>query len=69
MRIGILSLVIHQNYGGILQALALQTVLEDMGHQVEILNRPPVYKHTNFIEVGKRIVKRLIGRDAVIFEE
>lgn len=34
MRIGILTLPLHTNYGGILQAYALQTVLERMGHQV-----------------------------------
>ena len=31
MRIGILTLPLHTNYGGILQAYALQTVLERMG--------------------------------------
>lgn len=34
MRIGILTLSLHTNYGGILQAYALQTVLERMGHEV-----------------------------------
>ena len=34
MRIGILTLPLHTNYGGILQAYALQTVLERMGHKV-----------------------------------
>ena len=34
MRIGILTLPLHTNYGGILQAYALQTVLERMGHEV-----------------------------------
>ena len=37
MKIGILTLPLHTNYGGILQAYALQTVLERMGHQTEIL--------------------------------
>ena len=31
MRIGILTLPLNQNYGGILQAYALQTVLERLG--------------------------------------
>lgn len=35
MRIGILTLPLHNNYGGILQAYALQTVLERMGHKEE----------------------------------
>lgn len=37
MRIAILTLPLHTNYGGILQAYALQTVLTRMGHQVEVL--------------------------------
>lgn len=39
MRIGILTLPLHTNYGGMLQAYALQTVLERMGHEVKLLNR------------------------------
>lgn len=39
MRIGILTLPLHTNYGGILQAYALQTVLERMGHEVEVFDR------------------------------
>lgn len=35
MKIGILTLPLHTNYGGILQAWALQTVLRRMGHEVE----------------------------------
>ena len=33
MRIGILTLPFHTNYGGILQAFALKTILERMGHE------------------------------------
>lgn len=39
MKIGILTLPLHTNYGGILQAYALQTVLQRMGHEVIVLNR------------------------------
>lgn len=42
MRIGILTLPLHVNYGGILQAYALQTVLERMGHEVEVIATPLV---------------------------
>ena len=38
MKIGILTLVPYDNYGGILQGYALQTVLERMGHDVTIMN-------------------------------
>ena len=38
MKIGILTLPLHTNYGGVLQAYALQTVLERMGHEVEFID-------------------------------
>lgn len=41
MKIGILTLPLHTNYGGILQAYALQTVLERMGHEVEVIDKAP----------------------------
>lgn len=40
MKIGILTLPLHTNYGGILQAYALQTVLEKMGHEVVVFDTP-----------------------------
>lgn len=43
MRIGILTLPLHTNYGGILQAYALQTILERMGHEVRIFK----FNHTS----------------------
>lgn len=39
MKIAILTQPLSNNYGGILQALAMQTVLESMGHETIILNR------------------------------
>ena len=39
MKIGILTLPLYCNYGGILQCYALQTVLQRMGHEVIVLNR------------------------------
>ena len=41
MKIGILTLPLHTNYGGILQAWALQTVLQRMGHDVEVFGIKP----------------------------
>ena len=38
MKIGILTLPLHGNYGGILQCYALQTVLRRMGHDVTLLS-------------------------------
>ena len=41
MRIGVVTLPLHTNYGGILQAYALQRVLQDMGHDVVLLDSYP----------------------------
>ena len=75
MRIGILTLPLHTNYGGILQAYALQTVLERMGHQVVVFDTPrkkwhvPLWKKP--LVYGKRILKRyLLGdKSCIIFRE
>ena len=39
MNIGILTLPLYNNYGGILQAYALKTILEQMGHNPVLLKR------------------------------
>ena len=44
MKIGILTLPLHTNYGGILQAYALQTTLERLGHEVHVINYYQQYK-------------------------
>lgn len=43
MKTGILTLPLHINYGGILQAYALQTAIEQLGHTAELIVRdlPP----------------------------
>lgn len=41
MKLAILTLPLHANYGGIMQAYALQTALERLGHSVEVLQRRP----------------------------
>ena len=52
MKIAILTQPLHNNYGGILQCYALQTVLEGMGHQVTVINRrwarPGMKVHAHF---------------------
>lgn len=62
MRIGILTLPLHTNYGGILQAYALQTTLERMGHQVEIINVPFTLPSISIVTMVKRIIKKLLGK-------
>ncbi len=65
MRIGILTLPLHTNYGGILQAYALQTVLERMGHDVQVIDKSryhflPLYKMP--FAYAYRFLKKLILR-------
>lgn len=73
MRIGILTLPLHINYGGILQAYALQTVLERMGHEVHLITikkKPftlPLYIRP--FCYGKRILKNMLGEKTPIFYE
>lgn len=73
MKIGILSLPIHSNYGGILQSYALQTVLKRLGHDVVVFNK------NTFISINpikilpiylSRIILKAIGkyRGTVRFE-
>ena len=68
MIIGILTLPFHTNYGGILQAYALQTVLERMGYEVVILNRDrDVHKSLfrQMLSLGKFLVKKCLLRKDV----
>lgn len=74
MKIGILTLPLHTNYGGILQAFALQTVLERMGHEVVVfqndydgIRRLPT-KRLPLI-YGKRLLRRILGSSNPVFLE
>lgn len=66
MKIGILTLPLHVNYGGILQAYALQTVLTRLGHEPEVINREFVPKRLRLssrkkpFAYAKRILKKLL---------
>lgn len=73
MKIAILTLPLNTNYGGILQAYALQVVLERMGHDVCLIEKRrkplhlPLWKAP--FAYGKRVLKNLIGRPFPIFYE
>lgn len=73
MRIGILTLPLHTNYGGILQAYALQTILERMGHEVVVFDtpnkafRPPLWKRP--LCYAKRAILKHQGKIERIFLE
>ena len=65
MRIGILTQPIHTNYGGILQAFALQTILTRLGHEVYIINRDNRTWLWLFLHRCIRFYYDLTGRDYV----
>lgn len=74
MKIGIITLPLHYNYGGILQAYALQKVIHDMGHEVCTLNRPLNYAHLKWPKglyvLFKRIIRKYVFRKPqIIFIE
>lgn len=62
MKIGILTLPQKTNYGGLLQAFALQKVLRDMGHEVVTINRYMKLKKRPFIVQLISYLKRLASR-------
>lgn len=70
MKIAILTLPLHTNYGGILQCYALQTVLQRMGHDVKVLSRPQYgisYYWIYPLAICKRIIKRyILGKEVDI---
>lgn len=72
MKIAILTLSLDANYGGILQCYALQTILERMGHKVQVLTKPK-YARSYYIiylmAVCKRLFKRFVlGKNVAIFK-
>lgn len=64
MKIGILTQPLSNNYGGLLQAYALQTILERMGHRVVILNRRrtfvPDVANNAFVNSAIRFAKNCV---------
>lgn len=58
MKILVLTQYLHTNYGGLLQAYALQKVLKELGHDVKTEDRRPVKKN-NFEKVKFSVKNRL----------
>lgn len=62
----ILTQPLHNNYGGLLQAYALQKVLRDMGHNVVTDERPHLKRaytlKGKLLSQGKHIIAKLIGK-------
>lgn len=75
MKIAIITLPLHTNYGGILQAYALRKVLMDMGHEADVIDRnvkivfPPKWKMP--LIYAKRMFLNIIsgGKGPEIFRE
>lgn len=74
MKIGIFTLPLHENYGGIVQAYALQKVIRDLGHDVETINEEyhdaplPLYRVVGRFVKGvlRWIIRRFQGRSCYI---
>lgn len=68
LKIGIVTLPFNTNYGGLLQAFALQRVLINMGHNVLTVNRATegMPLKMKILSFGRRIVLRTIFRKQVV---
>lgn len=70
MKIGIITLALQDNYGGILQTFALQKVLQDMGHDVTVIDRSRYLRWSRFKKsrvYTRRFLKKLfIDRRTIV---
>jgi len=62
MKTGIVTLPFHTNYGGILQAYALQKTLERLGHDAELVDTRPKQKFNLRKAIGNRIIRHNTDR-------
>ena len=70
MKIAILTLPLHTNYGGILQAYALQTVLQRMGHEVTLIDKSRTIPFYRFpYDICRRMFSKYIKKHVVVFGE
>ena len=73
MSIAILTLNPADNYGGILQAWALQTILERMGHEVTVIAQARRKRQMKLwkapLILGKRTLKNMLGRPTPLLLE
>lgn len=67
MKIAILSLVPGRNYGGILQSYALKTILERLGHEVQVISRERSHNIKYYIShiphFVLRTIRKIMGRN------
>ena len=60
MDIGIITLWASNNYGGVLQAYATQTYLEQLGHRAFVVPAEYDRKKANWLKTLERPVKRVV---------
>lgn len=65
MKIGILTQPLHNNYGGLLQCFALQTILKRLGHEVWVVQREYAGRKLNLLQRlfynVKQVIKVFLG--------
>lgn len=72
MRIGVYTQSLRLNYGGVLQAWALQTALARRGHEATVLDREHVYRLPCWkrpLAYGKRLLLKATGHPVDLFFE
>ena len=60
MKLGIFTQPLHNNYGGLLQCFALQTVLKRMGHDAVVVRRDYASRNYSFYHKSIRFIKNII---------
>ena len=69
MRLAIISLPLHANYGGILQSYALKSELERMGHSVTVVDRKVKMPFPKCWKAPFVYLKRALKKDVEVFRE
>ena len=60
MKVAILTQPLHNNYGGLLQCFALQTILKRLGHETWVVQREYAGRKLNFLQRLFYYVKQMI---------
>ena len=67
MRVGIVTLPLHHNYGGILQNWALQQVLVKLGHHPMTIDAYVRYPYSHYcIKKGVNFLLKVLGKPALV---
>lgn len=74
MKVAVITLQMHTNYGGVLQAFALQRVLETLGNDVEIIQLDEILPAPKGVNAVRKLLTRsfrkyVLRRDVEIFRE